>query len=304
MSNYNTFYKKSNDNRKHLNLLFLYFMLLTFIFSSFIQAFDQQTNQSRERTISANRQLQDYHSRLEREAAKQQVNKQGLAPAKVGINIDKIFKKSSHIIFYDDMEGGTNGWSTVAYTNYDIWNQTTLESCSPTKSWWAGIEQQANYNNGSRINNALVSPTINLTGKTAPIKLLFTENYVTESGWDFCMVDVSTDAGITWERLRGGYGNAPSGDSYGWTVTALDISAYAGKDIQIRFYFDTGDGLYNDFPGWFVDDVIIFDESGMITGKKFFDINNNSFKDIGERGIKNWLITATGEGISLTTRTN
>jgi hypothetical protein len=202
------------------------------------------------------------------------------------------------------MEGGVNGWSTVAYTNNDIWNQTTLDACSPTKSWWTGIGEQANYNNGLRINNALVSPTINLTGRTAPIKLLFAENYVTESGWDFCMVDVSKDGGLTWESLRGAYGTAPSGDSYGWTLTTLDLSAYAGQTIQVRFYLDTYDAFYNNFPGWFVDDVLIFDAGGLITGKKFFDINNNSFKDTGERGIKNWLITATGEGISLTTRTN
>ncbi|MDI6766336.1 MAG: SdrD B-like domain-containing protein [Bacteroidota bacterium] len=166
------------------------------------------------------------------------------------------------------------------------------------------MELQHNYNNGTRINNALVSPSIDLTGAIAPVKLLFTENYATELGWDFCMVDVSIDGGSNWIHLRGGYGSAPCGDSKGWMISTLDLSPYVNNNINLRFYFDTGDSLFNEFPGWYVDDVLIFDQSGMITGKKFFDLNENHVKDIGERGIKEWLITGTGNGISLTTRTN
>src|SRR3989304_3538717 len=117
------------------------------------------------------------------------------------------------------------------------------------------------------------------------------------------MVDVSTNGGGSWIPMRGVYGTAPSGDTEGWRITSLDLSVYAGSTVNIRFYFDTGDTLFNTFPGWFVDDVMVLDQGGLITGKKFFDVNNNGVKDAGERGVGDWRITADGP-VSLTTRTN
>jgi len=37
----------------------------------------------------------------------------------------------------------------------------------------------------------------------------------------------------------------------------MDISTYAGHDINIRFRFDTGDEYNNNYLGWFVDNVSI-----------------------------------------------
>jgi hypothetical protein len=305
MNSYTTFYKLLIIKGMQYFIRVLYFVLASFLLSTHSQASNQQQiNSLRERAMNANQQLRNYQQRIASEAKKENLYKQSSSPNKVGIRFDRNYKTSSDIIFYDNMEGGIGGWTTVAYSNSDIWHQTTLNSTSPATSWWPGFDQQENYNNGSRINNALISSTINLSGTVGSINLLFTENYTTELGWDYCMVDVTTDGGASWTHLRGGYGVAPSGTCEGWIITTLDLTPYADQSVQIRFYFDTGDPLFNEFPGWFVDDVIIFDQSGMITGKKFFDINNNSIKDIGERGIKDWLITATGRGISLTTRTN
>ncbi|MBI1807285.1 MAG: immune inhibitor A, partial [Ignavibacteria bacterium] len=263
----------------------------------------QRTQSLQERAMNAAQQLREYHHRVANEAANLKLRGLSKAPAEVGIKINREMKTSSTIFFYDNMESGINGWATEAYTGSDLWHQSTLNAGSPTHSWWAGVENQSNYVNGTRINNALKSPSIDLTSAVAPLRLLFTENYMTELGWDYCIVDVSTDGGTNWTHLRGGYGSAPSGDNHGWQIAFLDLSPYAGQTIMLRFFFDTGDEKFNDFPGWFVDDVVIFDQSGIVTGKKFFDVNNNSQKDIGERGVKNWLITATGP-IALTTKTN
>jgi hypothetical protein len=37
----------------------------------------------------------------------------------------------------------------------------------------------------------------------------------------------------------------------------VDLSAYAGKSVQLRWYFDTLDPILNNFEGWYVDDVKI-----------------------------------------------
>lgn len=255
-----------------------------------------------ERQMSAAEQLKAYQHRI---TSTKKGGARGTDATRkdVGITINSETKTSSTIFFYDNIEGGLNGWTSTAYTGSDLWHQSTLEASSPTHSWWPGIELQSDYNNGARVNSALISPSINLVGGTGPIRLLFAESFVTERGWDYCMVDVSTDGGSSWTQLRGGYGTAPSGDTEGWQVTALDLTPYSGSTIKLRFYFDTGDANFNNFPGWFIDDIVIFDQGGQITGKKFFDVNNNSVKDLGERGVKDWYITATGP-VTITTKTN
>jgi subtilisin family serine protease len=169
---------------------------------------------------------------------------------------------ASAIAFHDDMEGGDNGWTRVVLAPDDLWHRTTRAFSSPVTSWWCGNEGAGHYGTGNRIATAAVSPPIDLGHVRAPIELTFHEIFDTEYGWDFCMVDVSTDAGATWTPLRGERGSAPSGSSGGWVQTQLDVSAYEGAVIRLRFYFDTIDAIANDYPGWFFDDVTV-SASGM-----------------------------------------
>lgn len=168
--------------------------------------------------------------------------------------------QKSYTVFYDDMEFGSNGWSVEDYTSNssnDLWHQTAQNYNSYSTSWWCADEFTGTYETGEMISNALISPPIDLTGVFDPVYLYFYENYDTEESWDFCMVDVSTDGGLSWTPLRGDSGNAPNGNSNGWIFSALDLSSYAGSVIQIRFYFDTGDSVNNNYPGWFIDDVFV-----------------------------------------------
>ena len=258
----------------------------------------------RERQIRAAEQLREHTQSVKKESARQKARAQNGYKPDVGITLNPNSVTSSHIFFYDDFDANTHAWSTQLLngTTDNLWHLTTTSSTSPTHSYWLGIEGQGNYNTGRRISNALVSPPISLAGATGAVKLLFTENYFTELGWDYCMVDVSTD-GTTWTHLRGGYGSAPSGDGNGWQVATLDLSAYANQTISIRFYFDTGDSILNAFTGWYVDDIVIFDQGGVVMGRKFFDVNNNSQKDPGERGVKDWMVTASGP-ITMRAKTN
>jgi hypothetical protein len=170
--------------------------------------------------------------------------------------------RDSVLIFADDMELGINGWTTEMYGGApdDLWHQTELNCNSPTHSWWCGIEGGTNYATGNQINTAVISPVIDLTTIDTTVTLQFFENYNTENGWDFCMVDVTTDGGVSWTPLRGNAGNAPSGSSGGWITTILDLTPFTGNEIRIRFYFDTTDSINNNGPGWFFDDVLVYFE--------------------------------------------
>ena len=43
-----------------------------------------------------------------------------------------------------------------------------------------------------------------------------------------------------------------------WVKRQVDVSAWAGKKFTLRLRFATCDGKYNDFPGWFVDDLRVY----------------------------------------------
>lgn len=42
-----------------------------------------------------------------------------------------------------------------------------------------------------------------------------------------------------------------------WQHISTDVSAFAGKNVQVVFTFDTRDQLYNGFRGWVVDNVVV-----------------------------------------------
>ena len=160
-------------------------------------------------------------------------------------------------VFYDDMEHGDNGWTRQVFGADDLWHRTTRAFNSPGTSWWCGIESSGTYATPNAIRTAAISPPIDLSRAIAPVTLQFYENFSTEPGYDYCMVDVALDGSSTWTPLRGGLGAAPSGSSGGWRLTMLDLSAWAGQTIRIRYYFDTIDAAANSYPGWFFDDVLV-----------------------------------------------
>jgi hypothetical protein len=157
------------------------------------------------------------------------------------------------IVFYDDMEHGTNGWTKVAYTPDDLWHPTTHAWSSADHSWWCASESTGTYATGRAVRNGLVSPPIDLRNVTAPLTLGFAENYETEPGYDECSVWVRADSSAAWELVRW----PVSGSSGGWQLTNVDLSAYKGLVVRIQFLFWARDGINNNYPGWFVDDVLV-----------------------------------------------
>lgn len=105
-------------------------------------------------------------------------------------------------------------------------------------------------------------------------------NYVIEEDWDFGFVEVSTDGGTTWTEQKvyddsdklvstdDGYsdpngrmkdfGNKKyglTGSSGGWRHDHIDLSSYAGQNIQVRLRQAT-DAAFEE-RGWFSDDFAL-----------------------------------------------
>ncbi len=90
--------------------------------------------------------------------------------------------------------------------------------------------------------------------------------YSIEDKYDFAYVQVSDDGGQTWTILPGkhtvednttgnSFGPGYTGQSEGWILDEIDLSAYAGKRVLVRLEYITDDAV--NYPGFFVDDIAI-----------------------------------------------
>ena len=120
---------------------------------------------------------------------------------------------------------------------------------------------------GDEIDHTMVT-SVDLTNASSAM-LDFDAWYNIEKDWDFAMVQVSTDGGATWKSLStpnttsslvsDGYSdifpNLPgyTGSSNDWIHESIDLSEYAGQNIQIQFRYMTDWGTNLD--GFFVDNV-------------------------------------------------
>jgi hypothetical protein len=103
------------------------------------------------------------------------------------------------------------------------------------------------------------------TGVSAPITFSFQTWYDLEEDYDYLYFEVSED-GETWEIITtpSGTDEDPSGNSYGWSYNGvtggwiqeeIDLSAYAGKKIFVRFEYVTDAAVNGE--GMLIDDVSV-----------------------------------------------
>jgi hypothetical protein len=130
--------------------------------------------------------------------------------------------------------------------------------------WWSNRGDQ---------NNTRLTQAFDLS-QVAQATLDFWAWHAIEDGWDFGYIMVSTDSGQTWtalpavagsttSKVNNPYGPAFTGFSKGgkdarsaaWTRFEVDLKAYAGQKILLRFEYITDDAF--NLPGWAIDDVQI-----------------------------------------------
>lgn len=123
-----------------------------------------------------------------------------------------------------------------------------------------GADTAATYGITFILQAALESPAVDASGVNN-LMLAWNQAYDTEPGADLLIVKARGSGNTNWSIV---YGPA-SGRSEGWTHQEVDISQYAGmSDVQVQFLF-TANNLDNEWPGWYVDDVQIY-EGAQISG--------------------------------------
>jgi hypothetical protein len=122
---------------------------------------------------------------------------------------------------------------------------------------------------GDDSNSRLTRP-VDLRG-VSTATLNFWTWYDIEADWDYGYVEISTNNGRTWDVLQTPHSatDNPSGNAYGpgytgqsgssdgpaWVEESLDISAYVGQEVLLRFEYVTDDAVNR--SGWTVDDISI-----------------------------------------------
>ena len=162
----------------------------------------------------------------------------------------------------DDFEGDNSDWTTSG-----LWHAVTNSGCaapengfnSPVTAFYFGQDASCDYATGGTASGSLTSPII--TGITATSTLSFDYFRVVESfagDFDQTDVDIVTASGAT-NVFALNSGNASTA---AWVNSgSISLAAFAGQQIQVRFTFNSGDNVANNFVGWFVDDVTVTGES-------------------------------------------
>ena len=174
-------------------------------------------------------------------------------------------------VYQTNFETAPAGWSHDG-TN-DTWTRSTNRSTSPSYAYYSVDKNAISLQH-------LTSPTISIPNTFGePVSLRFWQWSDIEAAgstgcFDGATLEISTNGGQTWATIpeslllanpyygtiSNDYGN-PLGGNPGWcglqdwTKTVVDLSAYAGQDIKLRF--SQGSDASIGLEGWYVDDFSI-----------------------------------------------
>jgi parallel beta-helix repeat protein len=187
--------------------------------------------------------------------------------------------RGSEILFFDDMEGGANGWTTIDNTASTRFHLDTYLAYAGTYSWWCGsFDFDSNGGYGNAWDEWLELPPLDISTCTTPV-LTFAYRYDTEPAYDF--VHVQVYSGGTWINLNGIGWEGSSGGWQDYGAAGFPIGAY-GPTCQLRFRF-TSD------VGWSDEDTLFDSDAGacMFDNIKVYDHADGTpvpFYDDGESG--------------------
>lgn len=164
---------------------------------------------------------------------------------------------NNQTILTDDVESGPGGWSHMSLAGDDLWHRVSagspyLSYHSAQSSWWFGKDSSGFYVSGS---NSILYRTLDLR-EAYHVSIGYWSNHSLEHDRDFCNLTVNDDSmrdpgNVSWTDI-----GSHTGNSNGWVFRSVNLSAYAGKVVQIGFRVVTDD-TSSDFPGIFLDDVSV-----------------------------------------------
>ena len=164
------------------------------------------------------------------------------------------------VVFTEDFETWPlTGWNIIDNAGTgNLWDSNAFFGASnrTTNGGGSGLSADADSDAvcSGDWDTEMWSPPIDLSGYTTAT-LSFASNFQDYAGAGDAWVDVSIDGGSTWDNLAYWTDDDPGGVSGGGLLRTIDLTAYAGQTVIIRWrYSDNGDGC-----AWFwqVDNVSV-----------------------------------------------
>jgi hypothetical protein len=160
-------------------------------------------------------------------------------------------------VFSDDFDSGSTSFTHNASTGSDLWHISNHRAHSGDSSFYCGDESTSKYK--SSVDVMLISPEIRIDNEAM---LTFWQWYITESGYDYCYVDIQTNSELeTLEQF--------SGNITGWEQKSYDLSKYQGQKIRVIFRFTSDESTT--YEGWYIDDFKISRNISCHAGELLFD---------------------------------
>jgi murein DD-endopeptidase MepM/ murein hydrolase activator NlpD len=152
--------------------------------------------------------------------------------------------------FLEDFESGPGNWA--ASGKWNLIDDPERSHANSHRSWYYG-DADKDYKDSGPNTGDLTSPLILLPDANENYVLRFWYRAKTESTerhWDQRWVQISENGGPFQNILQ--LFDDPT--DY-WLHPLVDLSNYSGSAIRIRFHFETLDGAFNAFEGWYIDDL-------------------------------------------------
>ncbi len=166
--------------------------------------------------------------------------------------------------YYELSGDGSN--VTIAFSGTNTVKVIGNQPHSGSHEWWSNRDDAV---------DSTLTHDFDFTRVSGPLSLNYAAWYDIEKGFDYAYVAASNDGGKTWQTLPATHTSDynPYGNSYGngytgvsgsnstdaskaqWLNESVDLGAYAGKQIKLRFEMIT-DGAYN-AQGLAIDDISI-----------------------------------------------
>jgi uncharacterized repeat protein (TIGR01451 family) len=177
----------------------------------------------------------------------------------------------SDTLINDTRDPANYTWSSAMFVGGTFWSSVTTRAHSGTSAWFAADQPY-------RTDFVLTSGPLLLDTLSV---LSFWHYFETDPGYDGGLIEISTDGGTIWQDLGAymttnrynstldpsvtGVANraAFTGSSGGSFIqTIVTLTGFAGTTARIRFRFvsDVIDGG----PGWWVDDIVLKNEKGIV----------------------------------------
>ena len=218
------------------------------------------------------------------------------------------------VIYYEDFESGDGNYTAdnTGGTYTGLWHYSIgrrddgLPNHSRTHSWYYGAFETSTgggeYYIGRNHQGTLTSPTLPTIPECGRTALCF--NYLLDTrdqlDRDFVEVrivevvnEVEVNETTIFSRAGTGDENLPETGN-AWYTACYEVTAYAGQDVRVRFFFDTGDPPELDPEGWYVDDVRLVNvclPATITDSYKFNDLDADGLaREEGEPGLEGWTI--------------